>query len=446
MVDDDVQLLKLLHIRLQSEGYQVTSAHSCEAAIRLLSDQLFSLVLTDLRMPEKDGLDLLDYINSEHQSLPVILMSAHGSIDEAVQATEKGALGFLTKPINHQQLRTTLNNALSQVSSLQVSHGQSDIIYTSEAMHCLMTQVGQIATREVSLLITGASGTGKELLAKTAHKASQRADKPFIAINCGALPENLLESELFGHKKGAFTGAISDHKGLFQAADGGTLFLDEIGDMPMALQVKLLRVLQEKTIRQVGSTTDIPVDVRVFSATHKDLQTAMDAGQFREDLYYRLCVVNLHLPSLAERPEDVPVLARHWLHQCSEKHGVRISRFADDAMLKLCQYRWPGNIRQLINVVEQCVALSKSPIINLTLVNRALLDSHDCLPKLSEAKEAFERQYIRRVLKVTDGIVSKAAEISGRNRTDFYKLIKKHQLNIEDFKGRHLPNKESDKS
>jgi two-component system response regulator GlrR len=291
-----------------------------------------------------------------------------------------------------------------------------------------------VAQRDVSILISGASGTGKELLANAIHKASPRAGEPFVAINCGALPEHLLESELFGHKKGAFSGAVSEHKGLFRAADGGTLFLDEIGDMPMTLQVKLLRVLQEKAVRPVGSVETIPVDVRVVSATHKDLPQAMDDGSFREDLYYRLCVVNLRLPSLSERPEDIPVLVRHILQKSADKHGVSVTRFSDEALIKLCQGTWQGNIRQLVNVVEQCVALTQSPVISLALVNQALLQNTSYWPSLTQAKDDFERRYLSQVLMMTEGVASKAAEISGRNRTDFYKLLKKHQLSAQDFK------------
>jgi len=439
LVDDDASLLKLLSIRLASEGYDVTTANNVDDAIRLISDHKFSVVLSDLRMPGKDGLFLLDYVKQHQPSLPVIMITAHGSIDEAVIATEKGALGFITKPIDHLKLREALSNAVAQ-SSPHTSTGWSEgIIFRSSVMQTLIDQAGLIAKRDVSVLITGASGTGKEVLAKSIHKASNRCDKPFIAINCGALPEHLLESELFGHKKGAFSGAISDHLGLFRAAEGGTLFLDEIGDMPVSLQVKLLRVLQEKALRPVGSTQTIETNVRVISATHKDIKLAMDEGEFREDLYYRICVVNLRLPSLNERQEDVPVLARHLLSLSAAKHNVDVTRFSDEAMQKLCQMQWPGNIRQLVNVIEQCVALSQSAVISLSLVNQALLHNSDYFLSLTDAKEAFERNYITRVLKMTDGIVSKAAELSGRNRTDFYKLIKKHQLNVDDFKSPSAP-------
>ena len=434
VVDDDVSLLKLLSIRLSSEGYEVTTATSVNCAIRLITDHKFSAVLSDLRMPGKDGLYLLDYIAEHQPSLPVILITAHGSINEAIIATEKGALGFITKPIDHKKLREALGNAVAQSSTHILTGWHQDIIFRSSIMQKLIDQAGLIARRDVSILVTGASGTGKEVLAKAIHKASKRNNKPFIALNCGALPEHLLESELFGHKKGAFSGAISDHLGLFRAAEGGTLFLDEIGDMPVSLQVKLLRVLQEKSLRPVGSTQTIAIDVRVISATHKDLQLAMEEGEFREDLYYRICVVNLRLPSLNERQEDVPALARHLLRLSAAKHDVQVTRFSDEAILKLCQTQWPGNIRQLVNVVEQCVALTQSPVINLTLVNQALIHNSDYFLGLNEAKEAFERNYITRVLKMTDGVVSKAAELSGRNRTDFYKLIKKHHLNVDEYK------------
>jgi len=434
IVDDDASLLKLLSIRLSSEGYEVSIATNVDDAIHLLTDRKFSVLLSDLRMPGKDGLYLLDYVTQNQPSLPVILITAHGSIDEAVVATEKGALGFITKPIDHTKLREALGNAIAQSSSHLSKDWYKNIIFRSAVMQRLIEQAGLIAKRDVSVLITGASGTGKEVLAQSIHQASDRRDKPFIALNCGALPEHLLESELFGHKKGAFSGAISDHMGLFRAAEGGTLFLDEIGDMPISLQVKLLRVLQEKALRPVGSTQTIETNVRVISATHKDIKVAMEEGEFREDLYYRICVVNLRLPSLNERQEDVPVLARHLLSLSAEKHGVQVTRFSEEAMQKLCQTQWPGNIRQLVNVIEQCVALTQSPVISLSLVNQALLQKSDYFLSLSDAKEAFERNYITRVLKMTDGVVSKAAELSGRNRTDFYKLIKKHQLNVDDYK------------
>ncbi len=434
LVDDDSSLLRLLAIRLESEGYNVTGAENAEVAIKAIAKQNFSVVLTDLRMPGKDGIDLLEYLSRVKPSLPIIIMTAHGSIEDAITATENGAVGFITKPIDHPQLRDTLQKALNQSTEPTRETWCEDIISKSDAMQSLLKQAYLIAQKDVSVLITGASGTGKELLARAIHKASARVNKPFIDINCGALPEHLLESELFGHTKGAFTGAVSDNKGLFRAADGGTLFLDEIGDMPISLQVKLLRVLQERKVRPVGSSQSIDIDVKVLSATHRDLGRAIEIGEFREDLYYRLNVVNLHLPSLTERPEDIPLLVRHILTKTAERYDTKVNRVSDDAMVKLCTADWPGNIRQLVNVVEQCVALSTTPVISESLVEQALKKNHSYWPTLADAREAFEQQYLIRLLKMTEGKVARAAELAGRNRTDFYKLMKRHDLKNDAFK------------
>jgi two-component system response regulator GlrR len=427
LVDDDPSLLRLLTLRLEGEGYQVISADSAEAALPLLMKNSVDVVLSDLRMPGLDGMSLFDEIAKRYPGLPVVLMTAHGSIPEAVAATQRGVFGFLTKPLNTNELRDILQNAVHQ-SVPEQAEWRAEIITRSRVMEELLEQSYRVAQRDVSVLITGASGTGKELLAKAIHKASPRAAKPFVAINCGALPEHLLESELFGHTKGAFTGAVTEHGGLFREADGGTLFLDEIGDMPVALQVKLLRALQERQIRPVGSSKTVPINVRVLSATHRDLQQAMGDGSFREDLYYRLNVVNLQLPSLEQRPEDIPLLARHVLQQSVERHQVDVTRFSDDAMQLLATAKWPGNVRQLVNVVEQCVALTHSPVIGAAQVEQALSHDSSYWPTLTEARDQFERQYLIRVLQMTEGNVTRAAELAGRNRTDFYKLLKKHEL------------------
>lgn len=427
LVDDDPSLLRLLTLRLEGEGYQVISADSAEAALPLLSKNSVDVVLSDLRMPGLDGMSLFDEIAKRYPGLPVVLMTAHGSIPEAVAATQRGVFGFLTKPLNTAELRDILQNAVHQ-SVPEQAEWRSEIITRSQLMQDLLEQSYRVAQRDVSILITGASGTGKELLAKAIHKASPRATKPFVAINCGALPEHLLESELFGHTKGAFTGAVTEHGGLFREADGGTLFLDEIGDMPVSLQVKLLRALQERQIRPVGSAKSIAINVRVLSATHRDLQQAMEDGSFREDLYYRLNVVNLQLPALEQRPEDIPLLARHVLQQSVQRHQVDVTRFSDDAMQLLATAKWPGNVRQLVNVVEQCVALTHSPVIGAAQVEQALSQNSGYWPTLIEARDQFERQYLIRVLQMTEGNVTRAAELAGRNRTDFYKLLKKHEL------------------
>ncbi|MFC0049440.1 sigma 54-interacting transcriptional regulator [Rheinheimera tilapiae] len=428
LVDDDPSLLRLMTLRLEGEGYQVTSADCAETALTLLAKHPVDVVLSDLRMPGLDGMALFDEIAKRSPGLPVVLMTAHGSIPEAVAATQRGVFGFLTKPLNNVELRDILQKAVNQSHVPSKDSWRQAIVTRSKTMEQVLDQAYRVAQRDVSVLITGASGTGKELLANAIHQASPRARRNFVAINCGALPEHLLESELFGHAKGAFTGAVTEHAGLFREADGGTLFLDEIGDMPLPLQVKLLRALQERQIRPVGSAKSIPIDVRVISATHRDLKQAMQEQSFREDLYYRLNVVNLQLPTLRERAEDIPLLARHVLQQSAERHGVQVNRFSEDAMQALVTAQWPGNVRQLVNVVEQCVALTSNPVVSLALVSQALEQNRSFWPTLSEARDQFERQYLVRVLKMAEGNVTRAAELAGRNRTDFHKLLKKHEL------------------
>ncbi len=434
LVDDDENLLRLMSIRLISEGYSVTSANHPEEALKYLFGDDFNAVVTDLRMPGMDGLALVDEIVHRHPKLPVIMMTAHGSIKEAISATERGVFGFLPKPVDQDELQSLLEKAIGQTAEGSFADWSKQIITRSASMINVLKQAKQIADKNVSVLITGASGTGKELLAKAIHDASDRANKPFIPINCGALPENLLESELFGHAKGAFTGAVSANIGLFREANGGTIFLDEIGDMPIALQVKLLRVLQERIVRPVGSTSSYEVDVRVISATHQNLQTAMQEKAFREDLFYRLNVVNLELPRLKERFEDVPLLADHLMRQSAQKHGISVRRFSGDAMSILSKAEWPGNVRQLVNVVERCVALTSSKVIPASLVEQALSMESSYWPTLTQARDNFEHNYLSRLLQLTEGNVTKASEMAGRNRTDLHKLMKKHGLNAADFR------------
>jgi two-component system response regulator GlrR len=437
LVDDDPSLLKLLGMRLQSRGFRVTTAESGKEALRRLEAERPDLVLSDMRMDEMDGLALFREIQRRMPGLPVIILTAHGSIPDAVSATREGVFSFLTKPVDRDELFTSIDEALAQSTgsgSEADESWRSAIITRSPEMGRILEQAKMVATSDVSVLVTGPSGSGKELMAAAIHKASRRADKPFVAINCGALPEQLLESELFGHSRGAFTGAINEHRGLFQAADGGTLFLDEIGDMPLSLQIKLLRALQERQIRPLGSVATIPVDVRLISATHRDLAEAMQEGEFREDLFYRLNVVNLKLPPLKDRAEDVPLLARHLLAQAAARHKPFVKGFSREALNLLAASAWPGNVRQLVNVVEQCVALSSSPIIPEALVTQALEAEENALPTFNDARAGFERSYLVKVLKITEGNVTQAARIAGRNRTDFYKLLARHELEPSSFK------------
>ncbi|MCE3026722.1 two-component system response regulator GlrR [Salinicola sp. DM10] len=442
LVDDDPSLLKLLGMRLESRGFRVTTAESGRAALSHLADDTPDLVLSDLRMDEMDGLALFHELQRRVPGMPVIILTAHGSIPDAVSATQQGVFSFLTKPVDRDELFAAIDEALAQTPTTRGEGGEmwrSQIITRSPQMERILEQAYMVAASDVSVLVTGPSGTGKELLANAMHQASPRADKPFVAINCGALPEQLLESELFGHARGAFTGAVSQHEGLFLAADGGTLFLDEIGDMPLTLQVKLLRALQERQIRPLGSTKSVPIDVRIISATHRDLDRAMHEGDFREDLYYRLNVVNLKLPPLKERAEDIPLLAKHMVAQVAARHKSFVKGFSPEALNLLASSAWPGNVRQLVNVVEQCVALTSTPMIPEALVSQALAAEENALPSFSEARAGFERSYLIKVLKITEGNVTQAARIAGRNRTDFYKLLARHELDPGAFKPSAMP-------
>jgi len=319
LVDDDPGLLRLLSIRLRAEGFEVEAAESAHNALAVLNRFSPDLVITDLRMDKMDGIGLLKELQTRSPGLRVIIITAHGTIPDAVTATQHGAFGFLTKPIDKDELMSLVERALKVSGSAEVvDDWASEIITRNSAMKEVMQQAKMVAATDARVLITGESGTGKELLAQAIHRASDRRNKPFVAINCSAMAENLLESELFGHEKGAFTGATRSHEGLLQSAEGGTLMLDEIGDMPMRLQVKLLRVLQESQIRPVGSTQAKQIDVRVISATHRDLQSFMGQGRFREDLYYRLNVVNIKLPTMDDRREDIPLLVAHFLQQISQ--------------------------------------------------------------------------------------------------------------------------------
>ncbi|MBS0057165.1 two-component system response regulator GlrR [Yersinia sp. Marseille-Q3913] len=434
LVDDDPSLLKLLGMRLTSEGFNVTTAESGQAALRLLMREKIDLVISDLRMDEMDGMALFVEIQKHQPGMPVIILTAHGSIPDAVAATQQGVFSFLTKPVDRDALYKAIDAALELSMPAGDDSWREEIVTRSPVMLRLLEQAKMVAQSDVSVLINGQSGTGKEVLAQAIHAASPRAKKAFIAINCGALPEQLLESELFGHAKGAFTGAVSSREGLFQAAEGGTLFLDEIGDMPLSLQVKLLRVLQERKVRPLGSNRDLSIDVRIISATHRDLPKAMAKNEFREDLYYRLNVVNLKIPALHERSEDIPLLANHLLRESAKRHKPFVRSFSTDAMKRLMTASWPGNVRQLVNVIEQCVALTSAPVISEALVEQALEGENTALPTFVEARNQFELNYLRKLLQITKGNVTQAARMAGRNRTEFYKLLSRHELDANDFK------------
>ena len=445
IVDDDADILKLLEMRLAASGYRVASAQSAQQALSLFNMQMPALVISDLRMPDMDGFALFEAIHALNPTVPFILLTAHGSIPEAVHATQQGVFSFLTKPFDSKNLLQQVAYALKTAPSAQ--HTLTDdnswcanIVCSSQQMLSLLAQAKLIAASDASVLIQGESGTGKELLAQAIHQASARANKPFVAINCAALPEALLESELFGHSKGAFTGATRDHQGLIKNAHGGTLFLDEIGDMPLAIQVKLLRALQERVIRPVGSTEQTSIDIRLICATHKNLLEAMQANQFREDFYYRINVVSLEIPPLSARREDIALLANHFLTHLNKKYQKKLNGFAAEALEILLAAPWPGNVRQLQNIIEQVVVLATTPIITSKLVQKALQDNVANMVSFDAARKNFEQQYLINLLKATQGNVTQAARIADRNRTDFYKLLQRHQINPVLFKESPAPN------
>lgn len=439
VVDDDASLRELITLRLEANGFRVEAVDSGEAALTQLALARPDAVLTDMQMDGMDGMALFRAIHARDPALPVIVLTAHGTIPDAVAATQQGLFGYLTKPYDAPTLVDLLKRATRLTGSSAEANSdswRSEIITASPAMNALLAEARLAAQSDASVLIQGESGTGKELLARAIHRASPRHNKPFVAINCGAIPAELLESELFGHVKGAFTGAARDHPGLFLSAEGGTVLLDEIGDMPAQLQVKLLRVLQEGEVRPVGATETRPVDVRILSATHRNLEEAIASGEFREDLYYRLNVVTLTLPPLRERREDIPLLARHFLTVLTEKYRRRIHGFAPDALDMLAAADWPGNIRQLHNVLEQCVALCTTSTIPASLVARALRDKPAEIQPLAEARSMFERDYLISLLKLTRGQVSEVARLAGRNRTEVYRLLQRHGLTPALFKDR----------
>jgi two-component system, NtrC family, response regulator GlrR len=443
LVDDDASLLKVLQIRLQRAGYVVETASSARKALSTMSRFWPQVVVTDVRMDGMGGLELFDAIQDIDATLPVIVLTAHGTIPDAVDATQRGVFSYLTKPFQKEELLEAVERA-ARIHAEQPkpddgedSRWSEEIITRSSAMKALLREAWLVSQSESSVLLRGESGTGKELLARAIHRASSRRDAPLVPVNCTAIPEQLFEAELFGHVKGAFTGAARARVGLIQEANEGTLFLDEIGDMPLAVQAKLLRVLQEREVRPVGSDKTIEVNVRIISATHQDLEKKLEEKTFREDLYYRLNVVTLDIPPLRERREDVPLLADHLLtgpegrnHRATQE----VTGFSKEAIELLIAAAWPGNVRQLRNVVEQCAVLTTTPLIPVNLVERALRREERTLLPFAEARDRFEYEYLTNLLEMTEGNVAQAARLAERNRSEFYKLLHKHELEPELFR------------
>jgi len=435
VVDDDPEILVLVSRWLTQANFEVKTFLSGEEAYAAFLKAPPSLIITDLIMQGMSGLDLLQKIHLRDPLQPVILFSGQATIPDAIKATHMGSAAFLVKPVPMQELLDNVKRHLRSHHSEETEKiFSSQMIYRSEIMAKVVELAQIVAGTNVTILISGGTGTGKEVIARAIHQASPRREHPFIAINCGAIPEHLLESELFGHEKGSFSGAIVKHEGLFQAANGGTLFLDEVGDLPLSLQVKLLRVLQDLQVRPVGSTKFHPVDIRIISATHQSLEEKIARGEFREDLYYRLKVVPIVMPSLSQRREDIPLLISYFLKVYAEKNKKIVMRFAPDALQHLINAPWPGNIRQLINVIDLCATLCKNEVIPLGIAQMALQDRPEQMLTFEQAKHEFERNYLISIMRITDGNITNAAAISHLTRTYIYKLLEEHAINLDDFR------------
>ena len=445
LVDDDRNLVELVKLRLDAAGYEVSAALLEEDAVEAAKVQVFDLALVDLQLSNQDGISLMEQLHLIIPEMPVIILTAYGSIESAVEAMKRGAYSYITKPFDPRDLLLQIERALenrrltSEIKLLkgllQQRYDFANIVARSGKMQRVLEMVSQIAAMDSTVYIQGESGTGKELIARAIHLASHRKNKSFVAINCAALPEPLLESELFGHEKGAFTGAVRSTKGLFTQAHEGTIFLDEVGDIPLSTQTKLLRVLQERSFYPVGSDRLTEVDVRVIVATQKRLEDQVKQGLFREDLFYRIHVIPILLPPLRERKEDIPPLVEHFLKKFSQIMKKEVKGLTPLAMQRLMLHNWPGNVRELENTVEYGVALTQQDVITEDLILRTQGDiSEQPLTSLKEAKDAFERNYLVRLLELCEGNVSKAAALAGKYRADFYDLLKKHNISKTSYK------------
>jgi len=444
VVDDDRNILQVIQMRLESGGYHVTKTTDAEIALKLAEQEPFDLAMIDLKLDDQDGIQLMQNIRRIIPDLPVIILTAYGTIDSAVEAMKKGAYSYLTKPFDGHELLMQINNCLEtsklskEVKQLQrlvkERYGFDNIIGRSEKMIKVFEQVTLAAATDSNVYIEGKSGTGKELIAKTLHIASDRKNDPFIALNCAAIPENLMESELFGYEKGAFTGADKNKNGLIAEAAFGTFFLDEISEMPLSMQVKVLRVLEEKEFYSVGGRQIVKMNARIIAASNKNLEQEVKNGQFREDLYYRIHVIPIKLPTLNERKEDIPILARHFLKKHSEEMGKNIHAFSTDAMQKLISYPWPGNIRELENTIECAMAMAKGNSITEDLILQTQNVHPESLKSFKDAKENFEKNYLIQLFELTKGNVSQAAKLAGKYRADVYELIKKYNIKLDDFR------------
>lgn len=448
IVDDEPSIIGFIELNLTAAGFEVLTASTGAEGLELATSSGCDLVVTDLKLPDMDGVELMRQIHMMAPSMPIIIVTAYGTIENAVNAIKQGAYDYVTKPIEIEDLLIRIEKAFalqelhSEVrhlkDALKSSHCFDCIIRASTLMDRLCRQAAQLATSDVTILIQGESGTGKELLAQAIHYSSPRAEHPLVPIDCATLSETLLENDLFGHTKGAYTGAHISQSGLLAAAHRGTIFLDEIGDMPLMTQAKLLRVLQEKSFRPVGSPKSISIDVRIIVATNKNLKDTVLQGAFREDLFYRISAATLTVPPLRDRSEDIPLLARHFLSACTGEGDHPLTGFSHAAMNRLLAYHWPGNVRELMNKIKYAAAIAEGPLIDVGDLFAELEISHESLKPLRRAKEeamqAFERQYLLSILHASGGNILEAAKAAGINRTNLYALLRRHGIDPTTFK------------
>lgn len=445
IIDNEEGLCRMMSAVLLDDGYAVRTFTDPQEAMALFRPGTWDLVISDIKMPGIDGLEVLQRIKASEPTIPVIMITAFATVEMSIQALRKGAYDMLTKPFEPDELIFRVRNALNH-NQLKTENQQlreklagkfnfDNIIGASTALQKLLDKVEKVAVRDTSALITGESGTGKELIAQAIHYNSPRKDKPFIAINCGAIPDSVMESELFGHKKGAFTGADADKEGLLKAADGGTLFLDEIGNLPLNVQKTLLRFLQEQEFRRIGDTSPTKVDVRLISATNSDLEKEVEQGTFREDLFYRLNVINLHLPPLRQRKPDISLLAAHFISQQNKKFKTAITGLSSAAQQAASEYSWPGNIRQLKNVIEACMTVETDQQISLATLAQ-FIETEAIREKKTDYNDAlaiFEIDYLRQLLISVDGNIEEAAKKANMNMATIYRKLKKYSLRKEDM-------------
>lgn len=446
-VDDDTQILEIVELYLKRNGYEITTSSNGFEALDLIANQSFALVFTDLIMPEISGLDLLKSAKQINPDMDVVIVTGYGTIESAIEALKLGGYDYLQKPINFERLKILIDRIFEkrrlQLENIMIKRrlkerfNYDQLIGKSPAMQQIYEVIDRISLASPTVLIQGESGTGKELVANVIHQNSSRRNKPFIPVNCGAISEGLLESELFGHVKGAFTGAVKDSPGLFMAADGGTLFLDEIAEVPPAIQVKLLRALQEKKIRRVGDTREIEVDVRIIAATNKNLDREIAKKTFRKDLYYRLNVISIRMPALREIKEDIPRLAQHFIKKFGKTNQRRVNGVSPEAMELLMNYHWPGNVRQLENVIERAFALGTGEMIDALdlpaeIRNNRPVESAD---QIDFNLSANEKRLIIKALQHTKGNKAEAAKLLGINITTVYRKIEKYQINDQVYTG-----------